>query len=71
MQKLLRSEEVAEILNVSKAKAYKLMAEGRLPVLRLGRSVRVRPVDLEEFVENNVLRDISPFFDKVDNKILD
>ena len=63
VNKLLRSEEVAELLNISKAMAYRIMADGRLPVLRLGRAVRVRPEDLEAFVANNVSGGLSISFE--------
>ncbi len=52
--KLLRGDDVAEILNVSRAFAYRLMAQGEIPTVRLGRSVRVRPNDLDQFLENSV-----------------
>lgn len=52
--KLLRGEDVAEILNVSRAFAYRLMAQGDIPTVRLGRSVRVRPDDLDHFLEQSV-----------------
>jgi len=51
--KLLRADEVAEILNISKAFAYQLMQTGELPTVHLGRSVRVRPSDLEEVIRSN------------------
>ena len=51
--RLLKSVEVAEILNISKAYAYRLMADGHIPTIRFGRSVRVRPEDLDAFIENN------------------
>ena len=41
---LLRAREVAEALGVAKSTAYELMATGQLPVVRIGRSVRV-PLD--------------------------
>ena len=53
--RLLKGQEVAQILNVSKALAYRLMAQGQLPTVKLGRSVRVRPEDLEEFVATHLL----------------
>ncbi len=52
--KLLKGNDVATRLNVSKAFAYRLMATGDIPTVRLGRSVRVRPEDLEEFIEASV-----------------
>lgn len=51
---LLRGKEVAQALNVSKALAYNLMAKGEIPTVRLGRSVRVRPEDLEQFISERV-----------------
>ena len=56
MNRLLCGEEVAQILNISKAFAYHLMARGDIPTIRLGRSVRVRPEDLEKFIETSVTR---------------
>jgi len=51
--KLLKAEEVAEILNVSRAFVYQLMQTGELPSVHLRRSVRVRPADLEEVIRSN------------------
>jgi excisionase family DNA binding protein len=50
---LLKVDEVAEILNLVHSKVYQMMQQGLLPSVRFGRSVRVRPVDLEAFVEQN------------------
>lgn len=52
--KILKAEEVAEILGTSASFVYALMRRGELPVVRLGRSVRVRPEDLEAFINNCV-----------------
>ena len=38
---LLRAEEVAETLGIGRSKTYELMASGVLPVIRIGRAVRV------------------------------
>jgi excisionase family DNA binding protein len=54
VDKLLKGNDVAERLNVSKAFAYRMMADGRIPTVTLGRSVRVRPEDLENFIEASV-----------------
>ena len=53
---LLKGNDVAEKLNVSKAFAYRLMAIGEIPTVRLGRSVRVRPEDLEKFIEASIFQ---------------
>ena len=49
--RLLKGNEVAERLNISKAFAYRLIAAGDMPAIRLGRSVRGRAEDLEKFIE--------------------
>jgi hypothetical protein len=38
---LLDSRELARLLRISRTKAFQLMALGEVPVLRIGRSVRV------------------------------
>ena len=53
--KLLKAEEVAALLSISRSFAYSLMQSGQLPTVHLGRSVRVRPEDLEEFVQLNLV----------------
>ena len=49
--KLLRIDDVAELLDVSRARAYELVREGLLPVVRLGRQVRVDPNKLEAWLD--------------------
>ena len=53
--KLLKAKEVADLLSVSRSFAYSLMKSGQLPTVQLGRSVRVRPEDLEEFIQLNLV----------------
>ena len=48
---LLNANQVAERLGVSTPKAYSIMRRREMPVVVLGRSVRVREIDLEEFLE--------------------
>lgn len=52
--KLLRGPEVAEILGVSRALAYRLVSEGKLKGVKFNRTVRIRPEDLEEFIASNL-----------------
>jgi len=42
---LLRANEVAEILQISRAMAYTLMQRGEIPTVRIGKARRVRPED--------------------------
>ena len=56
-QKLLRADDVAEILNISRSFAYKLMSTNELSTVQIGRSKRVRISDLNLFVESNINKD--------------
>jgi len=51
---LLTAGDVASRLNISKAKAYQLLQRGEIPCIRMGRTTRVRPADLEAYVKQNV-----------------
>jgi excisionase family DNA binding protein len=48
---LLRVEEVAETLSIGRSKTYELIAAGELPVVRLGRCVRVPAAAVRRWVE--------------------
>jgi excisionase family DNA binding protein len=48
--RLLSIQEAAERLNVSPWRAYDLARQGLLPVVRLGRSLRVSETVLEQFI---------------------
>ncbi len=47
---LLTVEQVAELLQISRCLAYNLIAQGRLPHLRLGRIIRVPRHGLEQWI---------------------
>jgi len=47
---LLRISEVAEALSISRSSAYVLIHAGEIPVLRIGRSVRVSADDLQAWI---------------------
>ncbi len=59
--KLLNAREVAEILNISKAFAYKLMQTGEIRTVVIGSSRRVRREDLEDFIFQNTKPQVSQF----------
>ena len=40
--RLLRPNDVAEMLNISKSLAYRLLQQGQIPTVRFNRTVRVR-----------------------------
>ncbi len=48
---LLRVEEVAEALGIGRSKAYELITAGELPVVRLGRCVRVPAAAVRGWME--------------------
>ncbi len=50
-QGLLRIEEAARYLSLGRSKTYQLVASGELPVVRIGRSVRVPAAALRRWVE--------------------
>lgn len=48
---LYRIAEVAEILSLSRSKAYELVRAGHIPCVRLDGALRVRGADLVAYVE--------------------
>jgi excisionase family DNA binding protein len=57
MESLLKGKDVALALSISRAYAYRLIYDGKIPAIRIGRSVRVKPSDLTAFVEKSYLGD--------------
>ena len=47
---LLTGTEVAQRLRISRAKVYLLIQRGEIPAVKMGRNVRVRQQDIEEYV---------------------
>jgi excisionase family DNA binding protein len=50
---LLTIEDVMKRLRVSRSMAYKLTESGALRSIQIGRCVRVRPADLDRFINVN------------------
>lgn len=50
---LLRIEQVAEILNISRALAYRLARDGSLKAVHIGHAVRVHPADLQDYINTH------------------
>lgn len=48
--RLLKAEEVGLVLGVSRSRAYALMSSGHLPVIRIGKSVRVSQRQFERWI---------------------
>jgi excisionase family DNA binding protein len=57
---LLTPEQVAGILQVHILTIYGYIREGKLDAIRLGRSYRITPQDLEQFIESNRIKNNKP-----------
>ncbi|MEL7658744.1 MAG: helix-turn-helix domain-containing protein, partial [Bacillota bacterium] len=55
MDTLLKGDEVAKILRISRSQAFTLMKRGEIPSIRFGKIVRVRIDDLQKFIDDNRL----------------
>lgn len=53
-KKLLRPTDIAGILNISRSFTYLLLQSGAIPTVRIGKSCRVRPQDLEAYILANI-----------------
>lgn len=51
---LLKATDVAEILNISRAMAYRLIQIGEIRAVRIGSARRVRMQDLHEYIQTNL-----------------
>jgi excisionase family DNA binding protein len=49
-ENLLTLTDVATRLNISRMTAYRMVKAGKLPAVRVGRNLRIRPADLEAFI---------------------
>ena len=52
MDKLLTTQELAELLNVPLTWVYERTRKGELKVIKLGRYCRFREQDIKELIEN-------------------
>jgi len=50
---LLKAIEISKYLKMSKSGVYHLMQTGEIPVVKIGKSVRVREEDLEEYISKS------------------
>jgi excisionase family DNA binding protein len=56
LSRLLNAQDVATALKMGLSTVYQLVVRGELPSIRIGRSVRIRPEDLEKFIESKAQR---------------
>ena len=53
-ERLLKALDVAETLNISRAMAYRLMHTREIQTVRIGTARRVRPMDLQSYINENL-----------------
>ena len=71
VEKLLKANEVAQALGISKSFAYQLIRQGEIPSLRMGKAVRIRPSDLEAYVAKNIVGSkILPIFPRSASEVI-
>lgn len=51
---LLKVPEVAEATGLGSSHIWRLIQRGELPVVRIGKSVRIRASDLDRFIEERL-----------------
>lgn len=53
---LLTPEEAARVLRIGRSKLYQLLADKELTSIKIGRSRRVRPADIDAYIERQANR---------------
>ncbi|MCK4782874.1 MAG: helix-turn-helix domain-containing protein [Desulfobacteraceae bacterium] len=53
-KRLLTARDIAYLMQISKSKAYDLMRSGEIPAVRIGRSIRVREEDIDQYIEDHL-----------------
>ena len=54
----LKVSEVAEELRIAHSRAYELVADGEIPAVKIGRSVRVSRKELDRWLEDQRYLDV-------------
>lgn len=57
MPELLTVAEVAEMLKLKKKVIYQLRAEHKIPYVMIGKSIRFRKEDLEQWLDENTVKE--------------
>lgn len=55
----LKVPEVAKVLRIARSRAYELVAEGQIPAVRIGRSVRVPRHELDRWLADQRYLDVA------------
>lgn len=56
---LLTPKQVLGILQISRPTLYRLMGRRLVPFCKVGGSVRFRPIDIEQYIEQNSIKSIA------------
>jgi excisionase family DNA binding protein len=51
---LLTVDEAASLFKIDSSKLYRMMRSGEIPAIKFGRARRIRKVDLEKFINDQV-----------------
>ncbi len=55
MEQLIRFKQGMTLLNMSECSGYRMIERGELPHVRIGRSIRFRPSDLEKYIADHAV----------------
>lgn len=61
---LLDTRQVARRLSISRSYVYRLVRAGALPAVRIGRAVRVRPRDLDRYLQQRLAHALPALTDR-------
>lgn len=61
----LSGDDIAQILGVSRSKAYDILKRDDLPVLKIGKNVRVLREDFDRFIVNNLNGSVTTEYKKL------
>ena len=54
----LKVPEVAKVLRIARSRAYELVADGEIPAVKIGRSVRVSRRELDRWLKSQSYTDV-------------
>lgn len=55
-EKLYTVKEMQEYLGIHRTYAYKILREGKLPKIKLGKRILIRESDLQAFLDKNTVK---------------
>jgi excisionase family DNA binding protein len=58
-QQFLKVPEVAVELRIARSRAYELVADGSIPAVKIGRSIRVNRKELENWLQEQRYLDVA------------